>query len=119
MRIAGRILLALAVVVSCIAARGYSAFSDIDTFHSSSATKVFKHPVSAQWTGARLKVDMRVERGAADVRLIDGRGTTRWESTVSSGPLTVDRTFDGTGTWRIVVKFHNATGRYRIRLIAV
>jgi hypothetical protein len=116
----------LAVAILTIAFQGhalgggrYSAMTETEDFRSASVTKVFKHPVSEPWTGARLKVAMRVEHGDAVVRLIDNAGATRWEKTFGPGHESVDQTFAGKGIWRVELRLRNATGRYDIKLIAI
>jgi hypothetical protein len=97
----------------------YSAMSESESFRSTSETKAFEHPISAPWTRARLKVAMRVDQGQAVLRLIDPSGSTRLEKTFDRGEVSLDQTFSGNGTWRVELRFKNATGRYSIHLIAV
>jgi hypothetical protein len=62
---------------------------------------------------------MRVDAGGATVRLIDGKGATRWEKTFEKGAGSIDQTFPGNGDWRVELRLEDATGRYEIHLIAV
>ena len=122
-RIAGLVLAVLFMTISvppqASARIAYSAMSESESFHASSATKVFKHNVVAPWNGVRLKVALRVDHGNATLRLVDERGVTRWEKAFSAGKASVDETFAGTGTWRVELRLKDATGRYEIHLIAV
>jgi hypothetical protein len=113
------VLLLMTIVVPSYARTGYSAMSETESFHTSSETKVFKHRISAPWTGARLKVAMRVEQGGATLRLVDASGSIRWEKTFESGEASIDETFSGKGIWRVDLRLRNATGRYKIQLIAI
>ena len=119
-----RLLVALATVAigfhsNAYAVKGYSAMSETENFHSVTRTKVFSHRVVAPWTAARLKVAMRVDAGDATVRLIDAKGTTRWEKVFEKGAVSIDQTFPGNGDWSVELRLEGATGRYEIHLIAV
>jgi hypothetical protein len=116
------VVLAMAAIgfqSSAYAVKGHSAMSETENFHSVTRTKVFKHTIGPTWTAARLKVAMRVDAGNATVRLIDARGTTRWEKVFEKGAASIDQTFPGIGDWRVELRLEGATGRYEIHLIAV
>jgi hypothetical protein len=108
-----------AIALHVYAKIGYSSMSETENVHAASETKVFKHAISSPWTGARLKVVMRVDQGAAVLRLIDANGSTRLEKTFGSGEGSVDQTFTGGGVWRVELQLKNTTGRYAIHLIGV
>lgn len=113
------VVVAMAAIGFQVFAKGYSAMSETENFHSVTRTKVFTHRVAAPWTAARLKVAMRVDAGGATVRLIDAKGATRWEKVFEKGAASIDQTFPGNGDWRVELRLEGATGRYEIRLIAV
>jgi hypothetical protein len=110
-------IVAIGLYAPAYARGGYSAMSETESFRSASETKVMTHPISAPWTRARLKVAMRVSKGAAVLRLIDPSGSTRLEKTFQMGDASIDQTFPGNGIWRVELRFLNASGKYSIQLI--
>jgi predicted DNA-binding protein (UPF0251 family) len=118
-----KVLLAMMAVVVLVYSNAeawrYSAMSESESFHSASDTKVMKHSIKAPWTRARLKVAMHVAQGEAVLRLIDPNGSTRLEKILPRGDSSIDQLFPGNGTWRVELRFKDATGKYSIQLIAV
>ncbi len=117
-----KVLLAMMAVVVLVYSNAeawrYSAMSESESFHSASDTKVMKHSIKAPWTRAHLKVAMHVAQGEAVLRLIDPNGSTRLEKVLPRGDSSIDQMFPGKGTWRIELRFKDATGKYSIQLIA-
>ena len=118
---AARLLVMMAVaalVYTNAEAWRYSAMSESESFHAASETKVMKHSIKAPWTRARLKVSMHVAQGEAVLRLIDPDGSTRLQKVLPRGDSSIDQMFPGNGTWRVELRFKDATGKYSIQLIA-
>lgn len=102
-----------------MARSGYSAMMETQTFHSSSATKVFKHRIAPPWKGAQLHVTMHVDDGGAILRVIDNSGTKRLEKVFDRGDAAIDQNFDGQGVWRVELELKKASGRFAIKLTGV
>lgn len=97
----------------------YSAMSQSDSVRNTTETKVFSHHIGKQAEGARLRVTVKLSSGEADVKLIDGQGTQRFDQLFHAGKANVEETFKGAaGDWQVRVDFKGATGRYAIKLVA-
>jgi hypothetical protein len=115
-----RIAIAFAIALVALSASAdvwYSMLWDGDTLSNTTKTKVLKHTFGKSAVGARIKLNVKLSAGTADVRLVDPTGTKRFEKAFNAGRANVEETFKAPpGEWQVVVAFHNATGDYSVKL---